>query len=173
MFLPIVSLIVANLSHRMSSPQVNTFACHLTTTLQLQSTMNKAKVFIGNLPFTVTSGDLEELFSPFGEIIGVNIREDRATRRPRGFAFVTFAEDVAAQESINSINGREYCGRVLTVNFATIRGSQTEEDESDQSWKTAPPKSKSKQNSSLPNKHSKSNHKKSWTEWASPNSEMK
>jgi cold-inducible RNA-binding protein len=135
--------------------------------------MNKAKVFIGNLPFTVTSADLEQLFGQFGEIIGVNIREDRATRRPRGFAFVTFADEASAQESVNSINGREYCGRVLTVNFATIRGSQTE-DESDQSWKTAPPKPKTNQNSSQKSKNLKQNQtKKSWTEWASPNSDMK
>lgn len=133
--------------------------------------MNRAKVFVGNLPFTATRGDLEDLFGPFGEIIGVNIREDRATGKPRGFAFITFSDEAAAAESIHSLNGRDYCGRTLSVNFATIRGSHGQDD-TDSSWKTAPPPRSARSNQSHLGEDSK-NQKKSWTEWASPISKTK
>mmetsp|Transcript_15656 Transcript_15656/g.16398 ORF Transcript_15656/g.16398 Transcript_15656/m.16398 type:complete len:172 (+) Transcript_15656:45-560(+) len=148
--------------------------------------MNNSKVFVGNLPFSIRSSDLEELFGPFGEIIGVNIREDRATGRPRGFAFVTFSNESSAEESIKSLNGFNYNGRVLTVNLATLRGSENQKNIVDNSWKTAPPpprSSSSSTNTSTNNNttttsssskngsknETKQNHqKKSWTTWASP-----
>ena len=50
------------------------------------------KLFVGNLPFSVTNRDLESTFSAFGEIIGVKLVEDRSTRRFRGFGFVNTEE---------------------------------------------------------------------------------
>jgi cold-inducible RNA-binding protein len=135
--------------------------------------MNPVKVFVGNLPFAATPSDLEDLFRPFGEVIGVNIREDRATGRPRGFGFVTFAEESSAQSSIDSLNGQEYCGRALTVNAATLRGSQASEEESGATWKTAPPPRSSQKKGLEKCEDSKRNQKKSWTEWASPNLQKK
>ena len=125
--------------------------------------MNECKVFVGNLPFSVRSSDLEELFHPFGDIIGVNIREDRATGRPRGFAFVTFSSESSAQESIHSLNGSEYNGRVLTVSLATLRGSENQKS-LDESWKTAPP---TRSGSDKKQNNQTKNQKKSWTTWAS------
>lgn len=135
--------------------------------------MNRSKVFVGNLPFTTTRSDLEDLFSPFGEVIGVNIREDRSTGKPRGFAFVTFSDETSAEESINSLNGREYFGRTLSVNFATIRGSQRDEGQetADTSWKTVPVSAKKLKEQTANGSMSKP--KKSWTEWATPISNKK
>jgi RNA recognition motif-containing protein len=135
--------------------------------------MNAVKVFVGNLPFTATQSDLEELFGPFGEVIGVNIREDRVTGRPRGFGFVTFADASSARSSIDTLNGQVYCGRALTVSSATLRGSRGPEEEEDASWKTAPPPRSSKQKKATESESSKRSQKKSWTEWASPNFEKK
>lgn len=126
--------------------------------------MNHSKIFVGNLPFSTRSSDLETLFSPFGEIIGINIREDRDTGRPRGFAFVTFSEEFSAEESIKALNGFEYCGRILTVNLATARGSENQRSV-DQSWKTAPPPRNG--NNKNQNNNQTQNKKKSWTSWTS------
>lgn len=135
--------------------------------------MNPVKIFVGNLPFAVTRSDLEELFRPFGEVIGVNIREDRATGRPRGFGFVTFAEESSAQSSIESLNGQEYGGRVLTVNVATLRGSQVTEEESDATWKTAPPPRSQQKKGGQKSEGANQKQKKTWTEWASPDPKKK
>jgi|TARA_B110000208_G_scaffold117796_1_gene144277 RNA recognition motif-containing protein len=82
------------------------------------------KIFVGNLPFDVEVATLEEIFGTFGTIIGVNIRHDRATGRPRGFGFVTYEADASAAAAIKALNERKYnlAGRVLTVSVATKRG---------------------------------------------------
>ncbi|KAJ1417036.1 hypothetical protein B484DRAFT_305050, partial [Ochromonadaceae sp. CCMP2298] len=81
------------------------------------------KVFVGNLPFKITKNDLEALFSRFGTVIGINIREDRTTGKPKGFGFVTFDSDEPAAAAIASMHGYSLEGRPLTVNAATLRGT--------------------------------------------------
>jgi cold-inducible RNA-binding protein len=132
---------------------------------------NGHKIFLGNLPFSTTSKDLQKLCSPFGEVIGVNLREDRATGRPRGFGFVTFSEELSAQRAISALHAQEFESRVLTVNFATIRGSSQTESAEDNSWKTAPPPRKQgskQQNDSSTAKRDSAKKQKSWTSWAGP-----
>ena len=83
---------------------------------------SECKVFVGNLPFDTEPSTLESIFGTFGDIIGVNVRHDRATGKPRGFAFVTFRSDASAAAAIKALSGHKLGGRVLTVNKATIRG---------------------------------------------------
>ena len=80
------------------------------------------KLFVGNLPFSVTNRDLESIFSSFGDIIGVKLVEDRYTRRFRGFGFVTFMEDASADRALQ-MNQYNLDGRILTVRRAVLRGT--------------------------------------------------
>ena len=73
-------------------------------------------VFVGNLNFDTTEGDLRTLFEPFGEIERISVINDRDTGQPRGFAFVEMADDVEAAQAMAGLNGREVAGRTLRVN---------------------------------------------------------
>jgi RNA recognition motif-containing protein len=79
------------------------------------------KLYVGNLDYTVSSGDLEQIFSQFGTVRSAEVISDRATGRSKGFGFVEFASDDEGQAAVNSLNGREYGGRPLTVNEARPR----------------------------------------------------
>ena len=76
------------------------------------------RIYVGNLNYRTEEGALRTLFEPHGEVEEVAIIMDRETGRPRGFAFVTMAEDQAAQDAIAAVNGQEFEGRVLNVNEA-------------------------------------------------------
>jgi cold-inducible RNA-binding protein len=78
-------------------------------------------LFIGNMSFQTTEGDLRTLFEPFGEITRIHIVQDRETGQPRGFAFVEVADDAEAAKAISALNGKEVAGRALKVNEATPR----------------------------------------------------
>ncbi len=80
-----------------------------------------SKLFVGNLAFSTTSDELSELFREFGEIGDVFIPTDRDSGRPRGFAFVEFAEESAAKAAIEKLDGYELGGRNLRVNEAEER----------------------------------------------------
>ncbi len=77
------------------------------------------KVFVGNMSFDTTREELQELFAQAGEISEVVIPTDRASGRPRGFAFVTFASDEAAAAAIQKLDGQALGGRNLRVNEAS------------------------------------------------------
>ena len=78
------------------------------------------KLYVGNLPFSVTEDQIRDLFSEHGEVQSVNIISDRDTGRPRGFGFV---EMEGADQAMEALNGRELDGRSLTVNVAKERSS--------------------------------------------------
>src|SRR5436190_24063651 len=79
------------------------------------------KLFVGNLPFTVTENDLQDHFAQAGTVIAVNIMQDRATGRSRGFAFIEMGSQPDADKAIAQFNGKEFQGRSLTVNEARPR----------------------------------------------------
>ena len=79
------------------------------------------KLFVGNLSFDVTENDLQDLFAQAGPVSSVNIMQDRATGRARGFGFVEMATDADAQKAITMFNGKDLQGRALTVNEARPR----------------------------------------------------
>ncbi len=80
-----------------------------------------AKLFVGNLSFNITENDLQDAFAAHGTVIEANLMVDRATGRPRGFAFVTMSTPEEAQKAIAAMNGKELGGRALTVNIARPR----------------------------------------------------
>ena len=76
------------------------------------------KLYVGNLPYTTSEQDLQDLFSGAGTVDSVNVMRDMATGRARGFAFVEMATDEEAQQAISLLNERDFGGRNLTVNEA-------------------------------------------------------
>lgn len=76
------------------------------------------KVYVDNLAAAVTETDLIELFSPFGNVADVNIATDSATRRSRGFGFVTMATPEGARSAIRALNGKAIGTRTLTATDA-------------------------------------------------------
>src|SRR5580765_3424714 len=79
------------------------------------------KLFVGNIPFNTTENDLQDAFAAHGTVLEANLMMDRATGRPRGFAFVTMGTDEEAQKALNALNGASMDGRNLTVNVARPR----------------------------------------------------
>jgi RNA recognition motif-containing protein len=82
--------------------------------------MNK-KLYVGNLSYGVTEGQLEDLFGEAGSVVSASIITDRATGRSKGFGFVEMETDEAAQTAIDRFNNYEFEGRSLTVNEARPR----------------------------------------------------
>ena len=83
--------------------------------------MPAVKLFVGNLPWSVGDAELEEIFSPHGQVASARVITDRDTGRSRGFGFVEMeVADVAAV--ISATNGREIDGRPLRVNEAEDKG---------------------------------------------------
>lgn len=79
------------------------------------------KLFVGNLPWSTTEEELQEVFSQFGEVVEVSLPTDKMTGRKRGFGFVTFADEAAASAAVEGMNEKELGGRPLTVNVARPR----------------------------------------------------
>lgn len=79
------------------------------------------KLYVGNLPFSTTSENLEQMFSEFGKVESANLVTDRETGRSRGFGFVEMSTDEEAQAAIGGLNEKEVNGRNLTVNEAKPR----------------------------------------------------
>jgi cold-inducible RNA-binding protein len=79
------------------------------------------KLFVGNLSFNTTENDLQDAFAAHGSVTEANLMMDRATGRPRGFAFITMGTPEEAQKAIAALNGSSLDGRSLTVNEAKPR----------------------------------------------------
>ena len=76
------------------------------------------RIFIGNLSFKTTEGELETLFAESGSVSSVTIIMDRFSGRSRGFGFIEMGSEEEAQAAIERLNGYEFEGRALTVNEA-------------------------------------------------------
>ena len=79
------------------------------------------KLFVGNLSFNTTENDLQDAFTAHGTVLETNLMLDKASGRPRGFAFVTMSTPEEAQKAIEAMNGATLDGRALTVNIARPR----------------------------------------------------
>ena len=82
------------------------------------------KLFVGNLSYRTTRDELEALFTPMGEVTELSIPTDRDTGRPRGFAFVTYADPASAAEAVAKLDGSEIGGRTVQVREAEERTSR-------------------------------------------------
>ena len=76
------------------------------------------KLYVGNLSFNTTDGDLNDLFAQAGTVESARIVTDRDTGRSRGFGFVEMADRTDGETAISQLNGREVNGRALKVNEA-------------------------------------------------------
>ena len=86
--------------------------------------MNR-KLYVGNLAYETTEGDLQELFGQSGTVETVRVMRDMATGRARGFAFVEMATEADAQTAITQLHEKEFGGRTLTVNEARPQPART------------------------------------------------
>ena len=82
------------------------------------------KIFVGNMSWNTTEQGLQQAFSRFGEIAEAKVITDRDTGRSRGFGFVTFEDDSAADKAIQEMDGTELDGRTIKVNEAQERESR-------------------------------------------------
>ncbi|PIY69256.1 RNA-binding protein [Candidatus Roizmanbacteria bacterium CG_4_10_14_0_8_um_filter_39_9] len=87
--------------------------------------MDKNKLFIGSLPWSVTNDTLREMFTPYGEVTEAIIIMDRDSGRSKGFGFVTFANEESAQKALE-MHGKEIEGRTIVVNVAKPREERNE-----------------------------------------------
>jgi cold-inducible RNA-binding protein len=78
-------------------------------------------IYVGNLPFQATEADLRSLFADYGTVASASVVTDRDTGRSRGFGFVELADEAAAGQAIEKLDGRDFDGRQLTVNEARPR----------------------------------------------------
>ena len=79
------------------------------------------KLYVGNLPYSVSSSDLQQMFTPHGTVESAEVISDRMTGRSKGFGFVEMSSEDEAQAAITALNGQDQGGRPLTVNEAKPR----------------------------------------------------
>ncbi|MCG3138100.1 MAG: hypothetical protein HJJLKODD_01959 [Phycisphaerae bacterium] len=79
------------------------------------------KLYVGNLSYSVSSSDLEQMLSAHGTVLSAEVITDRATGRSKGFGFVEMENEDEANAAIEALNGQDHGGRALTVNEAKPR----------------------------------------------------
>lgn len=82
------------------------------------------KLYVGNLPYSITKEELTETFSKVGKVDSVNIVMDRYSGKPRGFAFVEMSNDSEAANAVSSLNGQTLGDRKIVVNEARAEESR-------------------------------------------------
>ena len=82
------------------------------------------KLYVGGLAYSVTDGQLQELFSAHGSVESAKVIADKFTGQSRGFGFVEMGSGSEAQAAISALNGTQYEGRSLVVNEAKPQTSR-------------------------------------------------
>lgn len=80
--------------------------------------MQNAKLFVGNLEWSVTGDDLRAFFATAGTVTDAVVLSDRMTGRSRGFGFVTMSSEDEAKAAVEKLNGSDLKGRKINVNIA-------------------------------------------------------
>ena len=83
------------------------------------------KLYVGNMGYEVSSADLEQLFTPHGQVQSAEVINDRSTGRSKGFGFVEMSSDQEAQAAIAALDGQMHGERALKVNEAKPRTPRT------------------------------------------------
>ena len=91
-----------------------------------QPIQQEAKLYVGNIDYSITTEELEDVFIRYGDICGVSLPIDRYSGKTRGFGFVTFTTTENALKALE-LNGSELKGRNIQVNFAREHGSKLKE----------------------------------------------
>lgn len=83
------------------------------------------KLYVGNLPYSVTDSSLKDNFAEFGNVSSAKVMMDRETGNSKGFGFVDMGSADAAQAAITALNGMSVDGRSIVVNLARPRGESS------------------------------------------------
>ncbi|PJC34341.1 RNA-binding protein [Candidatus Roizmanbacteria bacterium CG_4_9_14_0_2_um_filter_35_15] len=83
--------------------------------------MDKKKLYVGNLPWSLNDQSLKEMFVVYGEVTEAVVISDRYTGRSKGFGFVTFANEADAEKAVAEMTNKEIEGRKIVVNVARPR----------------------------------------------------
>jgi RNA recognition motif-containing protein len=117
------------------------------------------RLFVGNLPYDATEADLREHFSAVGPLSYVYLPTDRETGKPRGFAFIEYAERAQAEEAIRRFNNQLLKGRPIAVNEARAKedrprtGAPPRSFEPRPAWGAEPPSAESQQPGGKPTRN--------------------
>lgn len=84
----------------------------------MENSVNPKKLYIGNLPFSLSEEEVKSMCAEFGEIVEFTMITDRQTGRPKGFGFVEYAEKEMAEAAMKALDGKEVGGRNLFVKVA-------------------------------------------------------
>lgn len=76
------------------------------------------RIYIGNMNFSTSEESIKNLFSKYGTVDSVEIIKDKYTEQSKGFGFVEMTDDAEAQKAISALNGTDFEGRRIRVNFA-------------------------------------------------------
>ncbi len=82
------------------------------------------RIYVGNLPYSISTDDLRQMFEQHGGVDDVTVISDRETGRSKGFGFVEMSDATEADAAIAALNGHDFDGRALTVNEAKPRASR-------------------------------------------------
>ena len=83
------------------------------------------RIYVGNLPYSVTDDDLRDTFSEFGELASAEVVTDRFSGQSKGFGFVDMPNNSEADQAIKALNDQPLKGRNLTVNEARPRADRS------------------------------------------------
>jgi len=88
-------------------------------------------VYIGGLPYDLTEGDIIQVFSQYGEIADCNLIRDKATGKPKGFAFLAYEDQRSTILAVDNFNGIKILGRTIRVDHCAKYRKQKEEENED------------------------------------------
>lgn len=87
-------------------------------TMDQSNQVNPAKLFVGNLSYSVTTDQLREKFAQFGTVVDAIVLTDKFSGRSKGFGFVTMGSAEEAQAAVEALNEQDFDGRKMLVNVA-------------------------------------------------------
>jgi len=98
-------------------PKVELHGCVQTPWAEIR-TENRMNIYVGNLSYNTTEGDLRTAFASHGEVVSSAVIADKDTGRSKGFGFVEMADNQQAKAAIAALDGSEIDGRQIKVNEA-------------------------------------------------------
>jgi RNA recognition motif-containing protein len=101
------------------------------------------KIYVANLPYTVTSNDLKMTFSEIGKVVDARVITDRETGKSKGFAFVEMENEEDGKKAIQELNGGELSGRTLVVKEAQPQAPRGERPRTERASSSFAPREKS------------------------------
>ncbi|QEP44311.1 RNA-binding protein [Ectothiorhodospiraceae bacterium BW-2] len=84
-------------------------------------------IYIGNLAYSISDEELQDMFTEFGEVASATVIMDRQTGRSKGFGFIEMPNNSEADGAIKALNGKQISGRAIKVNQALPKGSKPQQ----------------------------------------------